>query len=105
MHNPGTPVMRAETSAANAAEPSWAVSTKSMPPTRIASISGSTLPLGTPKPRAIPAALSVATIRSALFICGCYLGCMDTGAHGNVPVSYTHLRAHETPEHLVCRLL
>src|SRR5678815_3732305 len=23
--------------------------------------------------------------------------------HG--PVSYTHLRAHETPEHLVCRLL
>ena len=23
----------------------------------------------------------------------------------NVPVSYTHLRAHETPEHLVCRLL
>src|SRR5678815_2884135 len=24
---------------------------------------------------------------------------------GSVPVSYTHLRAHETPEHLVCRLL
>eukprot|EP00658_Telonema_sp_P-2_P069410 TRINITY_DN58631_c0_g1_i1.p1 TRINITY_DN58631_c0_g1~~TRINITY_DN58631_c0_g1_i1.p1 ORF type:complete len:231 (+),score=47.65 TRINITY_DN58631_c0_g1_i1:45-695(+) len=24
---------------------------------------------------------------------------------GRVPVSYTHLRAHETPEHLVCRLL
>src|SRR5678816_4833970 len=24
--------------------------------------------------------------------------------HGVVPVSYTHLRAHETPEHLVCRL-
>eukprot|EP00658_Telonema_sp_P-2_P008660 TRINITY_DN13271_c0_g1_i6.p1 TRINITY_DN13271_c0_g1~~TRINITY_DN13271_c0_g1_i6.p1 ORF type:complete len:345 (+),score=70.33 TRINITY_DN13271_c0_g1_i6:134-1168(+) len=23
----------------------------------------------------------------------------------NAPVSYTHLRAHETPEHLVCRLL
>src|SRR5678815_509729 len=23
----------------------------------------------------------------------------------NTPVSYTHLRAHETPEHLVCRLL
>src|SRR5678816_3909437 len=23
----------------------------------------------------------------------------------SVPVSYTHLRAHETPEHLVCRLL
>src|SRR5678815_6140002 len=26
-------------------------------------------------------------------------------AQGVVPVSYTHLRAHETPEHLVCRLL
>src|SRR5678816_73450 len=24
---------------------------------------------------------------------------------GVMPVSYTHLRAHETPEHLVCRLL
>eukprot|EP00658_Telonema_sp_P-2_P041457 TRINITY_DN29656_c0_g1_i2.p1 TRINITY_DN29656_c0_g1~~TRINITY_DN29656_c0_g1_i2.p1 ORF type:complete len:150 (+),score=53.26 TRINITY_DN29656_c0_g1_i2:115-564(+) len=24
---------------------------------------------------------------------------------GQAPVSYTHLRAHETPEHLVCRLL
>eukprot|EP00658_Telonema_sp_P-2_P017406 TRINITY_DN16760_c0_g1_i3.p1 TRINITY_DN16760_c0_g1~~TRINITY_DN16760_c0_g1_i3.p1 ORF type:complete len:138 (+),score=44.41 TRINITY_DN16760_c0_g1_i3:20-433(+) len=24
---------------------------------------------------------------------------------GKRPVSYTHLRAHETPEHLVCRLL
>src|SRR5674536_9272 len=29
------------------------------------------------------------------------------GVEGGVerPVSYTHLRAHETPEHLVCRLL
>src|SRR5678816_822766 len=25
--------------------------------------------------------------------------------HGIIAVSYTHLRAHETPEHLVCRLL
>src|SRR5678816_669805 len=25
--------------------------------------------------------------------------------HHPRPVSYTHLRAHETPEHLVCRLL
>eukprot|EP00658_Telonema_sp_P-2_P059876 TRINITY_DN48971_c0_g1_i1.p1 TRINITY_DN48971_c0_g1~~TRINITY_DN48971_c0_g1_i1.p1 ORF type:complete len:165 (+),score=47.10 TRINITY_DN48971_c0_g1_i1:123-617(+) len=25
--------------------------------------------------------------------------------YGLQPVSYTHLRAHETPEHLVCRLL
>src|SRR5678816_4944522 len=27
------------------------------------------------------------------------------GAGSVVTVSYTHLRAHETPEHLVCRLL
>src|SRR5674536_61551 len=27
------------------------------------------------------------------------------GATQSAPVSYTHLRAHETPEHLVCRLL
>src|SRR5678815_4481071 len=26
-------------------------------------------------------------------------------AREHAPVSYTHLRAHETPEHLVCRLL
>src|SRR5665254_17777 len=31
----------------------------------------------------------------------------DVGGPGVAPVavSYTHLRAHETPEHLVCRLL
>ena len=26
-------------------------------------------------------------------------------AYATTAVSYTHLRAHETPEHLVCRLL
>eukprot|EP00658_Telonema_sp_P-2_P006687 TRINITY_DN12528_c0_g2_i1.p1 TRINITY_DN12528_c0_g2~~TRINITY_DN12528_c0_g2_i1.p1 ORF type:complete len:109 (-),score=15.30 TRINITY_DN12528_c0_g2_i1:4-330(-) len=34
--------------------------------------------------------------------------CMVAVLGGEVlltPVSYTHLRAHETPEHLVCRLL
>src|SRR5678815_4757456 len=37
-------------------------------------------------------------------ICGCW--CMTCCArNGLAPVSYTHLRAHETPEHLVCRLL
>ena len=25
--------------------------------------------------------------------------------HRYIPVSYTHIRAHETPEHRVCRLL
>eukprot|EP00658_Telonema_sp_P-2_P047119 TRINITY_DN3566_c0_g1_i2.p1 TRINITY_DN3566_c0_g1~~TRINITY_DN3566_c0_g1_i2.p1 ORF type:complete len:975 (+),score=316.30 TRINITY_DN3566_c0_g1_i2:221-3145(+) len=30
---------------------------------------------------------------------------MDEGKKSLAPVSYTHLRAHETPEHLVCRLL
>ena len=67
MHRPGRPLRRPVTSAQNAAEPSCAVSTKSMPPARIASISGSTLPLGTPKPWPMPAAPSVATMRSALF--------------------------------------
>ena len=28
-----------------------------------------------------------------------------TSINGVGPVSYTHLRAHETPEHLVCRLV
>src|SRR5678816_4721280 len=29
----------------------------------------------------------------------------SVGELATEPVSYTHLRAHETPEHLVCRLL
>src|SRR5674536_391012 len=33
-----------------------------------------------------------------------YLVVPDTGTY-QAAVSYTHLRAHETPEHLVCRLL
>src|SRR6516162_10294841 len=65
---PAAPVMRAVTSAAKAADPSCAVSTKGSAPLRIASISGSTLPLGMPKPRVTPFLLSVATIRSALFM-------------------------------------
>ena len=32
-------------------------------------------------------------------------GAVIENAEGVLPVSYTHLRAHETPEHLVCRLL
>src|SRR5678815_4823294 len=32
-------------------------------------------------------------------------GWFHTGDIGVMTVSYTHLRAHETPEHLVCRLL
>ena len=30
---------------------------------------------------------------------------MQSGIKIIIAVSYTHLRAHETPEHLVCRLL
>src|SRR5678816_4301196 len=33
------------------------------------------------------------------------LAASSFGFHDIDPVSYTHLRAHETPEHLVCRLL
>eukprot|EP00658_Telonema_sp_P-2_P019217 TRINITY_DN17558_c0_g1_i2.p1 TRINITY_DN17558_c0_g1~~TRINITY_DN17558_c0_g1_i2.p1 ORF type:complete len:110 (-),score=6.14 TRINITY_DN17558_c0_g1_i2:6-335(-) len=31
--------------------------------------------------------------------------CEREGGTTGISVSYTHLRAHETPEHLVCRLL
>src|SRR5678815_1776286 len=34
-----------------------------------------------------------------------YAADLSKGADTGLPVSYTHLRAHETPEHLVCRLL
>ena len=30
---------------------------------------------------------------------------LDEASRAILAVSYTHLRAHETPEHLVCRLL
>src|SRR5678815_1814601 len=40
-------------------------------------------------------------LQIAPFIDGSNFGFTLTGA---VTVSYTHLRAHETPEHLVCRL-
>src|SRR5678815_4106095 len=37
---------------------------------------------------------------------GCVVALVgENGAGKTTPVSYTHLRAHETPEHLVCRLL
>ena len=32
-------------------------------------------------------------------------GALDEEVHGGAPVSYTHLRAHETVLDLVCRLL
>src|SRR5678815_4571266 len=44
-----------------------------------------------------------ASLASSLLMCpGTPL--VNRGVH-TYPVSYTHLRAHETPEHLVCRLL
>src|SRR5678816_120923 len=42
---------------------------------------------------------SVAEARAALA-----LHPVDLVVTDLIPVSYTHLRAHETPEHLVCRL-
>src|SRR5215813_1309456 len=70
MHRPGAPVRRPVTSAAKPADPSWAVSTNGRPPSRIASSSGRTLPLGMPNPCETPASRSVRTINSALFIAG-----------------------------------
>src|ERR1700691_4982986 len=66
MARPGLPVIRPVTSAANPAEPSCAINTKRMPAARIASINGSTLPLGMPNPSVIPAFASIPTMRSAL---------------------------------------
>ena len=55
-----------------------------------------------------------------IFVSFILTGCVGVGSKGlfgtgvsvaldprtvGTPVSYTHLRAHETPEHLVCRLL
>src|SRR5674536_100670 len=37
--------------------------------------------------------------------CAVPLAHAGSWADSSSPVSYTHLRAHETPEHLVCRLL
>src|SRR5262249_52923643 len=68
MQSPGAPVMRPVTSAAKPAEPSCAVSTNSTPPVRIASISGSPLPLGMAKPRVARFVVGVAMNRSALII-------------------------------------
>src|SRR3982074_1112596 len=68
MQSPGAPVMRPLTSAAKPGGHGCAVTPNSTAPLRIASISGSTLPLGMPKPRVMPFALRVATIRSALFM-------------------------------------
>eukprot|EP00658_Telonema_sp_P-2_P070923 TRINITY_DN60283_c0_g1_i2.p1 TRINITY_DN60283_c0_g1~~TRINITY_DN60283_c0_g1_i2.p1 ORF type:complete len:387 (-),score=88.50 TRINITY_DN60283_c0_g1_i2:65-1225(-) len=45
------------------------------------------------------------------FVAGCFYdsscwgSAQKSAAASSSPVSYTHLRAHETPEHLVCRLL
>src|SRR4051812_1462602 len=94
MQSPGFPVMRPVTSAAKPAEPSCAVSTKSTPPFRIASISGSTLPLGMPKPRSMPAAFRVATIRSALFMDGMRLAGEAHVCHGG----FRMLKGQGAPE-------
>src|SRR5678815_5895280 len=42
---------------------------------------------------------------SASFKSGLFASEMDPRTPPTRTVSYTHLRAHETPEHLVCRLL
>src|SRR5678816_4713462 len=52
--------------------------------------------------RAMPPSASSVPVALGVSIC-------DAGTsryrHRSPSVSYTHLRAHETPEHLVCRLL
>eukprot|EP00658_Telonema_sp_P-2_P024833 TRINITY_DN19993_c0_g1_i1.p1 TRINITY_DN19993_c0_g1~~TRINITY_DN19993_c0_g1_i1.p1 ORF type:complete len:112 (-),score=12.92 TRINITY_DN19993_c0_g1_i1:64-399(-) len=45
--------------------------------------------------------IACAVVNRASKVACCYVIDFDK----TTPVSYTHLRAHETPEHLVCRLL
>eukprot|EP00658_Telonema_sp_P-2_P053924 TRINITY_DN4270_c0_g3_i1.p1 TRINITY_DN4270_c0_g3~~TRINITY_DN4270_c0_g3_i1.p1 ORF type:complete len:542 (-),score=73.84 TRINITY_DN4270_c0_g3_i1:59-1684(-) len=45
------------------------------------------------------------TTSGQVHICFGHWRDLAVGRRGLQPVSYTHLRAHETPEHLVCRLL
>ena len=55
--------------------------------------------------------LKIFGIMLAIFLAAYYIPFESSRFKGGVleafymPVSYTHLRAHETPEHLVCRLL
>ena len=52
------------------------------------------------------AALAAAGVQGIGFGTGLAFSEVPTALiHACSPVSYTHLRAHETPEHLVCRLL
>src|SRR5678816_3043521 len=70
----------------------------------------------------VPARLQPSTLLTSMFLHGSWMHVIgnmwylwifgdnveDRVGHGGFivfyPVSYTHLRAHETPEHLVCRL-
>ena len=45
------------------------------------------------------------TVDSEPLDTGCYRNCIQHGGNSTETVSYTHLRAHETSLHLVCRLL
>src|SRR5678815_5825389 len=51
------------------------------------------------------AASRVAFLFVRVGLAGCDMGACAILPRIIGPVSYTHLRAHETPEHLVCRLL
>src|SRR5678815_5308838 len=48
---------------------------------------------------------SVVAERTRSISAGLEASTVTPGSTPPEPVSYTHLRAHETPEHLVCRLL
>src|SRR5674536_222577 len=65
--------------------------------------------LGDAARRRVPVVAGFCAACVSLSTIGCAVGRsglpMPRSMMSSPPVSYTHLRAHETPEHLVCRLL
>ena len=49
--------------------------------------------------------IAVLAVFVSIFFLPVYVGFQHTGDNMFTAISYTHIRAHETPEHLVCRLL
>src|SRR5678816_3450942 len=72
------------------------------PPTPMAPTTSPPISIGNPPPRIrISGFMSRRDCKAGIFA----ISSANSLVGRRTPVSYTHLRAHETPEHLVCRLL